>query len=151
VDSGSIWRRFLALGARPPSVASFALWEWLAGLECDPTPAEHAGSAATSADVDRVVRGMGAALSVCFSTIRQDAGALSQRVRERREQRMLRWREESLADRHRYAAAQAADAFRRKDYHRVVELLQPLEARLTPAERKKMQFARDRLTGGTKR
>jgi hypothetical protein len=40
------------------------------------------------------------------------------------------------------AAARAADAFRAKDFNRVVELLLPHAERLTPSERAKLAYGR---------
>jgi len=46
---------------------------------------------------------------------------------------------------HQLAVARAADAFRIKDFKRVVALLLPHEKRLTDAERKKLAYARAHL------
>lgn len=46
---------------------------------------------------------------------------------------------------HRTAANEAADAFRRLDYPRVVTLLEPFREILTASERKKLSYARARL------
>jgi hypothetical protein len=48
---------------------------------------------------------------------------------------------------HRVAAASAAEAFRAKDFTRVVELLLPHAERLTPAERAKLAYARTHTEG----
>jgi hypothetical protein len=68
-----------------------------------------------------------------------DAQGIHQRLTEQEETRQYH---------HRVAAARAADAFRAKDFNRVVELLMPHAERLTPAERAKLAYARARV-GGT--
>jgi hypothetical protein len=45
-------------------------------------------------------------------------------------------------DDHRHGSAQAAEAFRVRDYRRVVTLLEAVEGLLTPAEREKLAYAR---------
>lgn len=52
--------------------------------------------------------------------------------------------EESRKFHYQAAVAHAADAFRARDFNRVVELLSPHAARLTPAERAKLDHARAR-------
>lgn len=52
--------------------------------------------------------------------------------------------QESRERNHRAAVAAAADAFRAKDFRRVVDLLMPHLALLTPAERARLDFARSR-------
>jgi len=61
------------------------------------------------------------------------ATARSKRLREH-------WAAQRLAD----AARKAADAFRRKNWAEVVSLLAPLGAKLSPAQRKKLDYARKR-------
>ena len=56
--------------------------------------------------------------------------------------------EENREYHHRVAAAGAADAFRARDFNRVVELLLPHAELLTPAERAKLAYARARAGGG---
>jgi hypothetical protein len=65
-----------------------------------------------------------------------DGQAIHQRLTEQEETREYH---------HRVAAARAADAFRAKDFKRVVELLLPHAERLTPAERVKLAYARARV------
>ena len=50
--------------------------------------------------------------------------------------------EENLEHHHKVAVARAADAFRARDFNRVVELLLPHAELLTPAERAKLVYAR---------
>jgi hypothetical protein len=61
--------------------------------------------------------------------------------------RRLSEREQTHEHRHQVAVARAADAFRSKDFNRVVELLLPHAERLTRAERAKLEYARARTAG----
>ena len=76
-----------------------------------------------------------------FGTARAtiDAEAVQQRRTEQDS-----WRERD----HQIAAAGAADAFRAKDFKRVVELLQPHAKLLTSAELKQLAYARARVGDG---
>ena len=75
-----------------------------------------------------------------FTTARAQVDA---EVGRQRSTEQEHWRERD----HGIAVAQAADAFRAKDFKRVVELLMPHANRLTEAERKKLAYARARMGG----
>lgn len=74
--------------------------------------------------------------------LRGKAGVLLSGLNDARERWVHAWEvEQSLL----YARPRAAEAFRRRDYDTVVELFAPLEDHLTPAESKKLQFAKRKL------
>ncbi len=131
--------------ANRPRPASYSLWEWIEALGGDAVAASHAGGADTSERVAAGVRDMADSLRTYLPTILRDASALVPRVRALRDQRMRRWKEQDSLDRDRRAATEATDAFRRSDFQRVVELLEPLEPRLTDVDRKKLGYARSRI------
>jgi hypothetical protein len=66
----------------------------------------------------------------------------AQRIHQQRTEQ-----EETREYHHKEAVARAADAFRAKDFNRVVELLLPHVELLTPAERAKLAYARARVSG----
>jgi hypothetical protein len=130
-----------AVGRRPQP-ASYSLWEWIEALGGDSAAASHAGGADTTDRVAAGVRGMGDSLRTHLPSILRQLPALIPKVQALREQRMLQWKEQDRLDRDRRIAIEAADAFRESDFQRVVELLEPLEARLVGSDRKKLDYAR---------
>jgi len=123
----------------------YSLWEWIEALGGDAAGASHAGGADTPDRVAAGVREMADSLRTYLPAILRDAATLTPRVQALRGERMRRWREQDRLDRDRHIAIEAADAFRRKDFQRVVELLEPLEPRLTDVDRKKLGYARSRI------
>ena len=134
--------------ARRFQPAGYSLWEWIEALGADAVGASHAGGADTSDRVAAGVREMADLLRTHLPMILPDASTLMPRVQTLRDERMRQWKEQDSLDRDRHAAAEAADAFRRSDFQRVVELLEPSEPRLTEVDRKKLDYARNRIASG---
>jgi hypothetical protein len=131
--------------ARQPQPASYSLWEWIEALGGDATAASHPGGANTPDRIAAGVSDMGDSLRSHLPVILRDRAILIPRVQAHRDQRMQEWMEKDRLDRDRRVATEAAEAFRRSDFPRVVELLEPLEPRLTAVDRKKLNYARGRL------
>jgi hypothetical protein len=136
----SLWNSI----ARQPEPASYSLWEWIETLGDDATAASHPGGADTPDRIAAGVSKMGDSLRTHLPAILRDRAILIPRVQARRDQRMREWTEKDRLDRDRRVAIEAAEAFRRSDFKRVVELLEPLEPRLTALDRKKLNYARTR-------
>lgn len=123
----------------------FALWEWLEAL------GEHSGDvkdcvwAMQPERMKRVVNALGSALRAHHTEILNASGDLVGRVRDLREHRMAAWADEQRDRERRRASARAADAFREHKYGLVVDLLERFVDRLSPAEMKKLEYARERL------
>jgi hypothetical protein len=137
----SLWNRF----GRRPQPAGYSLWEWIEAVGGAAAGASHAGGADSAEQVTAAVTEMGDALRTYLSVILRDRATLIPRVRARRDQRMQEWKEQDRLDRDRRIAAEAAEAFRRRDFRRAVDLLEPLELRLSGSDRKKLDYARKRL------
>ena len=79
-----------------------------------------------------------------FTVLRGARSIFEARVIEDRNRSQAEMREHS----HRTAVAEAARAFRLRDYQRVIELLTPHEKLLSAAERAKLHYARSHLREG---
>ena len=108
-----------------------------------------AKAAHRGAPLQSAVRTAVATIGTTFRDIAPRIAASSRDVVHRmetaRDQRRAAEKAEHSEWEHQDAAARAADAFRAGDYRRVVSLLAPLEASLTPAEKKKLALARKYL------
>ena len=125
----------------------YGLWEWLAALGASPLPEGEANGSwcATSDRVRAAVAAHGEAFRNIAPRIAAAGSDVVQRIETARDQRRAAEKAEHARWEHENAAARAADAFRAGDYRRVVSLLAPLEASLTPAEKKKLALARKHL------
>lgn len=124
------------------SAAEYALWEWLEALERNPRPPRDAESGRPRDRVRKVVGWMGAALQGSLGDILAASPWLIARAEAARADRHAEWQRMHAADRHRVVAAMAAEAFRAGRFAQVVELLEAVKPRLTPAEQKKLEYAR---------
>jgi len=121
---------------------AFGLWEWSAAFG-RPDPRANGDQLVVTPDrVRAVVADLGAVLTDIWpkvATAGADGIATIQSARARRRQESA----DAEAERdHRHFAAQAAEAFRNRDYARVIALLAPITSRLTDAERTKLRLAR---------
>jgi hypothetical protein len=133
------------VGRRVPGeneIIQYALWEWVQGFgEYEPR-ATNAMFVSRDDRVRAVVADIGGVLTAYASRI-ADAGALvEEQIRVARAVSQAEFQEENRAQDHARAVAQAAEAFRQHDYRRVITLMEPHTAHLTPAERKKLELAR---------
>ena len=127
------------------SSARYGLWEWADALE---QPHLVPRDTDFVMDVDRlsdIVTAMANAVRHLEVPIAASPPTVIERIEQARnlvqEQFQARLRE----DDHRRASAEAGEAFRVRDYRRVVTLLEAVEGLLTPAERDKLLYARRRL------
>ena len=122
--------------------ARYALWEWAAALDQPALVPVDTGFVMTVDRLEAIVRAMAAGVRALEGAI----AAGRSEIIERMEHARARVREHDQArlreDDHRRAGALAAEAFRIHDFRRVVALLEAVEGSLTPAERKKLTYAR---------
>jgi hypothetical protein len=137
----SLWNRFV----RRPSPPRYSLRELIEADGGEAAGASHDWGADSAEQVKAGVREMGDALRTYLSVILRGRATLVPRVRARRDQRMQEWKEQGRLDRDRRIVAEAAEAFRRRDFRRAIDLLEPLELRLSGSDRKKLDYARKRL------
>jgi hypothetical protein len=125
----------------------YGLWEWVAALGPANLPENDSGSSwcATTGRVRSAVAALGATFRNIAPRIAAAGPEVVRRIEAARTQRWAAEKAEHAQWAHQSAAASAAEAFRVRDYRRVVSLLAPLEASLTPAERKKLELARKYL------
>jgi hypothetical protein len=128
----------------PPRLGQFGLWEWCAALGGVDDRASGEQFVLTAGRVREVVTGLAAVLREYAPRIAAAGPDVVARIEAARVRRQAEWDEEQRRDQHRTTAARAAKAFRAGDYQQVVALLEPLGERLTPAERKKLDLARER-------
>ena len=120
----------------------FALWEWSAVFGAPDPRASGDQLVLTPDRVRAVVGDLGAVLTDIWPKVAAagaDGIAAIQDARAGRRQESTD--AESERD-HQHRAAQAAEAFRNRDYARVIALLAPITSRLTDAERAKLRLAR---------
>ena len=126
---------------------TYGLWEWLAALGAPPLPEDDSNPSwcATAVRVRKAVAAFGDAFRNLAPRIAAAGPDVVQRIETARTQRRAAEKAEHRQWEHQNAAARAAEAFRARDYRRVVSLLAPIEASLTPAERMKLALARKHL------
>ena len=120
----------------------FALWEWSAVFGAPDPRASGDQLVLTPDRVRAVVGDLGAVLTDIWPKVAAagaDGIAAIQDARAGRRQESTD--AESERD-HQHRATQAAEAFRNRDYARVIALLAPITSRLTDAERAKLRLAR---------
>jgi hypothetical protein len=128
-------------------VEPYALWEWIAALGVSHLPETETNQSwcATAERVRAAVAAVGNAFREVAPRIAAAGPDVVQRIERARDQRRAAEKSEHARWQHETAAARAAEAFRAGDYRRVVSLLAPLEASLSPAEKKKLALARKKL------
>jgi len=124
----------------------YGLWEWADALD-RPDLVPRDTSFVNQVDrLREIVRGMADGLLELRSGIARAAPATVERMETARvkvrETLQNEWREAE----HRGTVARAADAFRQRQWDRVISLLESVEARLSPAEAQKLAYARKRST-----
>jgi len=137
--------RWLLLPKR--GAGPYGLWEWAAAVGASSLRVDeiHLSWCATTERVRTAVAELGAAFRTIAPSIVGAGPDVVQRIETARTQRRAAEKSEHARWEHQNAAARAADAFRAGDYRRVVSLLAPHEASLTPAEQKKLALARKKL------
>jgi len=127
------------------SSARYGLWEWADALEQPDLVPRETAFVMDAERLGNIVTAMANAVRVLEAPIAASSPTTIERIEQARrllhEQFQARLRE----DDHRRASAEAAEAFRVRDYRRVVRLLEAVEGLLTPAERDKLAYARRRL------
>ncbi|HEX6048905.1 MAG TPA: hypothetical protein VFZ21_06545 [Gemmatimonadaceae bacterium] len=122
----------------------YALWEWLAAFGAPPKLDDMGSWVATAARVRADVMTLGVVFQEFAPQIAAAGRGVIERIERARAERQAAWSAQHAEWEHQSAAAKAVDAFRAGDYTRVISLLEPHTARLTPAERAKLALARKR-------
>ena len=131
-----------------PAAEHYGLWEWVQAFGDTDARAGGAQFVMTPTRVQEVVAEIGEILHAYAPRVANEGSApeLVDRLEASRELLTAEWREkerEKEREReHRRAAARAAEAFRDEDFALVIELLAPWDEHLSPAERKKLEYAR---------
>ena len=126
----------------------YGLWEWAEALEQGDLVPQATDWVLQLDRVRGIVREMGHALVVLAPDIaRADRAVLGRIERARASARAAHEAQLREAE-HRGRVHLANDAFREQRWAQVVELLQSVQALLTPAEAKKLAYARKRVAKG---
>jgi hypothetical protein len=131
--------------ARSGRPENSGLWEWADALGQPELVPRDTGFVLTIERLQRIVAEMARAVAILQGAIATAPRGVLADIERARASVRAAW-EASLRDAdHRRAAAEAAEAFRRRDFSQVVTVLEPLGQALTPAERKKLAYARQHL------
>jgi hypothetical protein len=122
----------------------YGLWEWADALERSDLVPRDTSSVNGAARMREIVHGMADGLLELRSGIARAAPATIERMEAARAKVRAALDEELREAEHRGAVARAADAFRQQQWERVVALLESVEDRLSPAEARKLAYARER-------
>lgn len=122
----------------------FTIWE-IARYSGAPEVTESTFFQASSADrVRSLVPKLAELVQRYAGPALQGDATFLERVREMRSEESRRYRKEGELQRVRMATA---EAWGRRDFRRVVDLLEPFQGDLTASEVKKLQYAKDQLAG----
>lgn len=127
------------------SDARYGLWEWADALGRSELVPTDTGLVVSVARLETIVADMARATATLQEAIAGAPREVFGRVLEARAKVQAELRARSREDAHRRAVAAAAEAFRKGNYGRVVELLDPLADVLSPAERDKLGYAKRHL------
>jgi len=125
--------------------SEYALWEWLEALNVPDAPKTSVEWIQNRDQLSRFLRDASRALDLYLPQILRAGPNVTERLEEARDNRIARSREEQAVRDHRVVSARASEAFRAHQFGRVVQLLEPFRSRLSPAESKKLAYARKRL------
>jgi hypothetical protein len=138
----------LVVSPRPPlpgAADGYALWEWVAAFGGADPRARGDALVVRTDRVREVVRNLGAVLRDYAGRITTAGRPVIDRLEAGRAERQREWEEQLAKWEAEGVTARAAKAFRARDYRQVVELLESLGPRLSPAARKKLEYARKHL------
>jgi hypothetical protein len=122
--------------------ARYGLWEWADALGRPELVPRVTDFVLTSDRLERIVAGMAHATIHLRDDIARSDPSVVERMERARDEEQAAYQRRSARDDHRRASAAAAKAFAARDFDRVVKLLAPFDAVLTPAERKRLVYAR---------
>jgi len=120
----------------------FALWEWSVAFGLSDARANGDQLVLTPDRVRAVVGDLGAVLTEIWPKVAVAGLDVVATIEAARNQRRQESAEAEAERDHQHLATQAAEAFRNRDYPRVIALLAPITSRLTDAERVKLRLAR---------
>ena len=120
----------------------FALWEFAEALGIDSVVPLSGAWVFEPTEIQRIVQGMGSFFAEHSNDILDPRPDVLQRLVAGRIERQAGWEVEAREADIRRASVKAAEAFRGKDYKTVVDILLPYETWLTPAQAKKLAYAR---------
>jgi hypothetical protein len=127
------------------SSARYGLWEWADALEQPHLVPRETAFVMDAERLSNIVTAMANAVLVLEAPIAAPSQTTIARIEQARSVLQEQFRARLREDDHRRASAEAGEAFRVRDYRRVVKLLEAVEGLLTPAERDKLAYARRHL------
>jgi hypothetical protein len=116
----------------------YGLWEWADAVDQPALVPRNTDFVTTVNRIEEIVTAMATAVR----TLQEVIAEVIERMDSARALVRERLQTSLREDEHRRAAAQAAEAFRARDFGRVVTILEQVEGLLTPAERDKLAYAR---------
>lgn len=126
-------------------IERYSLWEWLDVLKIKD---ERQTSGTFVLDLDRleyIVRDIAAVLKTCLTRIENANESDLNLLKEIRDRRIAEERHHVMIDRKNRTATQARQVFYKKEYKRVIELLSPFEADLSPSELKMLEYTKKHI------
>ena len=128
------------------STARYGLWEWADAFGYPNAVPRETSFVLTVSRLSEIIAGMVRAVATLQDAIATAPVEIFSRMERAREKVQADFQSKLREDDHRRAAARAAEAFRSRDYQRVVNLLEPFVDVLTPAESNKLAYARRHAT-----
>jgi hypothetical protein len=123
----------------------YGLWEWADALGRSSLVPRDTGFVTDVERMRAIVVAMAAAVRELEGAIAAASPAVVERIESARALVQERFRARLHEDDHRRASAAAAEAFRARDFRRVVTVLEAVKDMLTPAEREKLAYAKRHL------
>jgi hypothetical protein len=120
----------------------YGLWEWADALGSPDLVPRETSFVMTVDRLEAIVAAMADAVSELQAAISSASPAVVERIEHARMLVQAQFEAGNRADDHRRLSAAAAEAFRAGDFRRAVQLLEKIDELLTPAERKKLEYAR---------
>ena len=125
----------------------YGLWEWTDAFGISDERARGAQLVVSAERVRSIVTGLVEVLAGTWLRIATAGPEVVASMDAARKQVRLEYDMTEARRTHDRVASRAAEAFRRRDYQRVVLLLESVEGQLTPAERSRLRLARRYLSG----
>ena len=120
----------------------YGLWEWADALGSPDLVPRDTSFVMTVDRLEAIVAAMADAVSELQAAISSASPAVVERIEHARMLVQAQFEAGSRAHDHRRLSAAAAEAFHAGDFRRAVQLLEKIDELLTPAERKKLEYAR---------
>jgi hypothetical protein len=124
----------------------YPLWEWADACDRSELVPHDTAWVLQSDRLKPLVSQFANAFRELEAVVAEAAPKVVERISAARARRQKEWDAEQREAKHRSAIRLANEAFRRQEWRRVVNILQAVEDRLTPAESAKLDYARRALS-----